>query len=206
MKFTKFIPLVCALALTVPAFAATNADSNVYDLVVPEYFNITNEAMENTGATVTIGDDMSSLSYSPAYGVTYGVVNNKPGKVFYVKATAVGANTVKAFNSDCTVIAFANDTVKPTDAAIEEVLKASPAKASSANAIAFQFTRDAITPDEGVAPTVTPTAQELVYTAGPGSFHIPFTIGTNAVTNTFSSHDAAGTYKATITITDVATP
>jgi hypothetical protein len=204
MKFTKFIPLVCALALTVPAFAATNADSNVYDLVVPDYFNVTNEAMVNHGATVTIGDDMSSLTYTPAYGVTYKVVTNAASKTFYVKATAVGANTVKAFNDDCTVIAFANDTVKPADTAITEVLKASPTKANSANAIAFAFTQDTIVVDEGTAPTVTPTSQQLVYTAGPGTYHLPFSIGTTARTDTFSSHDASGTYKATITITDVA--
>ena len=209
MKFTKFIPTVCAFAFaTSMAFAApVNQLSAEYTVEVPELFTITQEALTNTVSDVTETDALDSISWTGAMGATYKVVTNKPGKVFYIKATAQGATVCKAFNTDVNAIkvAFANSTVPPTDEAIADVLKASPTAANSPNAFAVDLTLGAITADAGVLPAPSMTNQELVYTVtNPGTFHIPFTMATTASGNTFSSHDAAGAYKATITITDVA--
>lgn len=212
MKFTKFIPAVCALAFATTAAMAdpvNHLDAD-YTVVVPNLFTITQEALTNTVTGVTVSDTLDSLSWTGAMGATYKVVSNMPNKVFYIKATAQGANECKAFQTALSGnninVAFANTTVAPTDAAIADALLAVPTAANNANAFAVQMTLGAVTTDAGTLSAPTVTNQELVYTiTAPGTFHIPFTMATSAVANTFSSHDAAGTYVANIEITDVAT-
>ena len=211
MKFTKFIPAALALTLaTGTALAADISPVNTkyadYTIEVPEIFTIEQEALSNTVSAVKINDTFDTLSWTGTMGATYKVASNMPNKVFYIKATCVGAGgATKAFNTDVNDIkvAFANVASAPAAAAITDVLAASPDPTKSANAFAVAFTRDAVTTDEGVLSTPTMTNQELVYTiTTPGTFHIPFHFDTTSVANTFSSLDQAGNYKATITITD----
>jgi hypothetical protein len=212
MKFTKFIPLVCAVAFaSTAAFAdpisPVNSIARDYTINVPQVFTIEQEAYTGTVTSPTIDSTFTTLSWTGTLGATYKVSSNIPNKVFYIKATAQGATSQKAFNTDVNNIrvAFANTASAPADTAIEEVLKASPDSTKSANAFAVDFSLGAVTTDEGVLSTPSMTNQELVYTiTTPGTFHIPFTMATQTHAGTFSSLDQTGDYKATITITDVA--
>ena len=212
MKFTKFIPLALALTVAVtPAFAegeqGTRSLDNLYVIEVPEYFNLTQNSAQTSSGQVTIGNDMSSLTMENTLGAEYNVVNNVVDKKFYIKATAAnGTNDTKAFNETGTVIAFANTATGcvPTDTQIKAAADGS-SKESNPNAIAFSFSTNQ-TKTEGLddisAPT--PSNRELVYTIKPGTYTVGFTIGQSATGTSFSSHDAAGQYKAKITITDSA--
>lgn len=213
MKFTKFIPLVCAFALaTSGAFAATsNTESETYEITVPELFNITVEEEAVTEPeTVTLGEDLTSLTWTGTMGVTYRVATNDPTKVFYVKATTAAGN-FKAFNTDVSnmKIVFSNSTpsVAVTQADVTSALAGTSA-ATNKNCFATTFSRGAHGLVAGTAlPAPVITANELVYTAaGSGTWTLPFTIGNSALENTFSPADEAGTYTATITITDTPTP
>lgn len=214
MKFTKFIPAALALTLaTGTAMAAditpVNSIPEDYTINVPPVFTIAEEAYSGTVTAPKINDTFDTLSWTGTMGATYKVSSNMPNKVFYIKATCVGSGgNVKAFNNNVSEIkvAFANVANAPAPAAVTDVLAASPTATNSANAFAVDFTLGAVTTDQGVLSSPTMTNQELVYTiTTPGTFHIPFTFATQSVANTFSSLDQAGDYKATITITDVAT-
>lgn len=218
MKFTKFIPVALALTLAaVPTFAAnTDTVETELQLTNPEYFNITELAGAVKTATGIIAENAEtgvlSLSYTTPMSVTYRVVNNMKDKTFYVKAKAQGAGECNAFGGAAVgsmKLVFANTAsgLVPTDAAIGNAAGASPAVESNANAIAFSFTPGAIVKTQGTIadPTLNGNT-ELVYVAQPGTFQLPYTLGTAPVSGTFSSHDGAGIYSATIIVTDVATP
>ena len=213
MKFTKFIPAVLALSLATGAAFATDITpvptlTADYTIEVPEVFTIEQEALSNTVSAVKINDTFNTLSWTGTMGATYKVSSNIPNKVFYIKATCVGSGgAVPAFNTDVNNIkvAFANVASAPDPAAVTDALAASPTATSNANVFAVAFTKDAVVVDAGVLSAPTMTSQELVYTiTTPGTFHIPFHFDTQSVANTFSSLDRAGNYKATVTITDVA--
>lgn len=214
MKFTKFIPIVCALALTVvPALAdpqGTNHRDATYQIEVPQVFDITELVAPVTTATgVTVNDALTTLNWTNSLGVTYQVVTNIPNKDFYVKAK-VGSVTTKGMlkGSDGFRIAFGNVAVPPTEAAVLDALADSPTPASNVNAFSTLITPSV----NAVAGTITggtdTTAKgELAYTVTkPGTFEMAYTFGTSARTNSFSSDDQAGMYQCTLEITDVATP
>lgn len=214
MKFTKFIPMAMALALAVtPAFAAnTDTVNTELQITNPEYFNVTElaGAVKSDQGTAEITEVTETgaltLSYTTPMAVTYRVVNNMADKVFYVKATALGASQKKAFGGtavNAMKIAFANTAVAPTDNAIDNVTGASPDPDSNANVIGFTFTPAAVVVDEGSISAPSLSSQQLSYTAQPGNFRLPFSLGTTAIPETFSSIDQAGIYKAKITVTDV---
>ena len=218
MKFTKFIPMAMAVAFAVtPAFAAnTDTVETTLQLTNPEYFNITELPGAVKTATGTIAENAEtgviSLSYTTPMSVTYRVVNNMKDKTFYVKAKAQGAGECNAFGGtavNAMKLVFANTSsgLVPTDAAIGNAAGASPAVESNANAIAFTFTPGAIVKTQGsIADPTLNGKTELQYVAQPGTFELPYTLGTAPVSGTFSSHDGAGTYQAVITVTDTATP
>ena len=211
MKFTKFIPLVCALALTVPAFAAsTDTESTEFTLTNPAYFNIevTSSNLSGTGTIAEDGEGVISLSYTTPMAVTYRVVNNQKNHNIYVHGTALkdGGGTAKALggeDEDNLKLVFAHNTVKPTSGAIGDAAAASSTAANNKNAIAFPFNLGDITETEGSIADPTYASNKLTYVAQAGTFVIPYTLGTAPSPNTFSSIDESGTYKATLIITDV---
>jgi len=213
MKFTKFIPVAMAVALAVtPTFAAdTDTVSSEFTLTNPAYFNITELPGAVKTAAGVIAEDAStgviSLSYTTPMAVTYRVVNNQKNHNVYVHANAVGANTCEALggaNVSNLKLVFANTATKPTDAAILDAAASASTKANNANAIAFPFQLGAVTETEGSIADPTYASNILTYIAQPGTFEIPYTLGTAPSDNTFSSIDQEGTYKSTLIITDVA--
>ena len=215
MKFTKFIPLALALTIAVtPAFAdpdpaptpqGTRSLDNLYVIDVPEYFNVTQTSATTESGHVTIGTDMSSLTMDNILGAQYRVVNNVPNKKFYIKAEA-GPNKQASFNGEGTVIAFANTATDqiPEDAAIRSAADGGE-KANNANAIAFTFTTNQEKTEGAYAISAPAGAdRKLTYTVQPGTYNVGFTMAQTATGTSFSSHDAAGQYKAKITITDSA--
>ena len=212
MKFTKFIPLVCAFAFatTGASYATTNNTLQaVYDIEVPELFNITEEVAPVTSPTaVTLAEDLSSLTWTGSMGVTYRVATNNPTKVFYVKAKTAAGN-FKAFNDNVNDMKIVFSNATPSVAVTSDDVTSALAGTSAAtnkNCFAAAFERGAHGLVAGTAlPQPVITSQELVYTAaGSGTWTLPFTIGNAALANTFSPADEAGHYTATVIITDVA--
>jgi hypothetical protein len=226
MKFTKFIPLALMLAIAVsPALADPQGNRSLDDtfiIDVPEYFNISREGTATTSSgTVTVGTDMESLSWTNTMGVTYNVTNNKHRKTFYLKANCPVTGNPKAFATafgDAEALPQAANTIKlafantstttsiPDQTAVNDALAAEPTPATNKNVIAATMTLAAVTPTNGGSVySRTVTGQEIVYVIDEGSYQFGYTIGKTALGSTFSPHDEMGQYKATLTITDVAT-
>ena len=209
MKFAKFIPVALALTLACPAFAspATQAQSD-QSITVPTFFNISvSSTHESTGAT--FNDTYTTITLGDALDATFHVITNVPTDKVYLTAYAKenGVATTKALGgaSDATSlkIVFTNDSVtngSPTGA-IADCL-GTPSIENNADAIAFVLTptvtNDA---DSGMsaAPTGALASNVVTYTfTKAGEVDFKYVMGTSAIGNTFSTHDTAGTYKATL--------
>ena len=213
MKFTKFIPLVLALALTCPAFAAaSDSATSEQTITVSPFINITKKPGAVETATATFDDAYSNITITPL-SVTFNVITNDPTDKVYLTATALeNSAQVKCLGgaADSLKIVFTNTSVatgSPTGA-IENALSISPVLATNKDAIAFTFT-PTLTPsaESGMAAAPTPALASNVVTysfSDAGSCDFAYTSGTTQVANTFDTHDTAGTYKATLSMTHAA--
>ena len=99
-----------------------------------------------------------------------------------------------------------NETVKPTTAQIASC-GALSAVAENPNCIAFRLT-PTITPDASTPATIQGSpafaSNEITYTLTNGIYDFKYTSGLTAEGTTFSTHDEMGTYKATLTMTEIA--
>ena len=214
MKFTKFIPLVFALALACPAFAvATDEATSEQTITVPEFINITKKAGAVETASATFSYVYYAITLDNALSVTFNVVTNNPADHVYLTAYAKeNSAQVKCLGGavDALKIVFTNDSVatgSPTGA-IENALSISPVLATNADAIAFNLTPVITASAESgmsVAPTGVLASNVVTYTfTKAGSCDFAYTSGTTQVANTFDTHDTAGTYKATLSMTHAA--
>ena len=217
-KITKFLPVALALMLTCPAFAATsNNAKSTMTLTVPEFINITKGSCIET-ATASFDDTYKKITLDNAMSGVYTVITNKPGDKVKISATAMadGAETPALFGSDAdslklvltnigsgkhaaTVSALTNcKATKDTATAI----------AQNANAICFKLT-PVITPDATsgakapLSSTVGDDGYGVTYTIDNGKYDFTYTLGQTAESNTFSTHDTDGIYKATLTLSQV---
>lgn len=215
MKFTKFIPLVCALALACPAFAAaTTSATSEQSITVPAFINITKKAGAVETTSATFSDTYDAITLDDALTVTFNVITNVPTDKVYLTATAKEASAqVKclggADNASSLKIVFTNDDV-PTGApsgAISNCL-GSPVLATNADAIAFVLTPNITNSTESgmsAAPTGALASNVVTYTfSKAGSCDFQYTMATSEIENTFDTHDTAGTYKATLSMTHAA--
>ena len=210
MKFTKFIPLVLALTLAVPAFAAaTDQATSEQTITVPEFINITKKAGAVETAQASFSDTYDAITLDNALSVTFNVITNKPTDKVYLTATAKeDGGQVKCLGGEVNAlkIVFTNDSVAngSPSGAITNALGNSPTLATNADAIAFTLTPVVTNdPDSGMsaAPEGAIASNVVTYTfSKAGKCDFAYTSGTTAIGNTFDTHDTAGTYKATLTM------
>ena len=214
MKFTKFIPLALALTLAVPSFAATATSlSDEMSFGIGNFFNMTRNAGTHT-ATTTVDEAYSTLTLT-AMNAGYHVITNKLSDAVQFSAkctTSTGtAEALYADSADPTLlrIVFTNDSNLPLTAAVTNITtNTSVDKTQNAEAIAI-----AVTPTAKKKANTSPTdtdpvaamdgANAVKYTFNNGEYDFTYNFGTTAVANTFSTHDSVGTYKATLTLTQV---
>ena len=212
MKFTKFIPLVFALALAVPAFAEGEVGSNATSTMiigVDEYINITTEDL-TLNSTATPTEDYASLNLDPTLAATFHVVTNHPGDHVYLTATTLAdSNAVNAlcagsaankyylvFGKQAAVSDVKFDTAT---AAVQNITNGSPAVASNANAIAFEVTPSYQRSGAAAAdpsPAAITNAGVVAYDIDNGIYDMTYTLANSPVATTFSTHDTNGTYQA----------
>ena len=213
-KITKFLPVALALMLTCPAFAATsdNAKSTM-TLTVPEFINITKGSCIET-ATASFNDEYTTIDLDNAMSGVYTVITNKPGDKVKISATAMadGAETPALFGSDADSLKLVLTNIgsgkhAATVSAITNC-KTGAAIDQNANAICFKLT-PVITPDAtsgAKAPLSSKIGDDgygVTYTIDNGKYDFTYTLGQKAESKTFSTHDTDGTYKATLTLSQV---
>lgn len=214
-KITKFLPLAMALMLVGPAFAAPeNAATSTMTLTVPEFINITKQADCIETATASFDDEYTVINLDAAMNGKYTVITNKPGDKVKISATALadGVETPALFGTDAdnlklvlTNIGSGKHAAKAT--AITNC-KTGAAIDQNANAICFKLT-PVITPDTtsgAKAPLSTTMGDDdfgVTYVIDNGKYDFAYTLGQTAEAKTFSTHDTNGTYKATLTLSQV---
>lgn len=214
-KFTKFLPIAMALMLISPAFAATsnNAQSTM-TLTVPPFINITKNADSKETATASFDDTYTTINLDQAMSGLYTVITNKPGDKVKISATALadGTETPALFGSDADNLKLVLTNIgtgkNAAKASAITNCKTGAAFDQNANAICFKLT-PVITPDAtsgAKAPLSTTMGDDdfgVTYVIDNGKYDFSYTLGQTAEAKTFSTHDTNGTYKATLTLSQV---
>lgn len=214
-KFTKFLPVLLALMLACPVFAdAKNNAQSTMTLTVPPFINITKDDNCIETANATFNDTYTTINLDNAMSGLYTVITNKPGDKVKISATALadGTETPALFGTDdknlklvLTNIGTGKNQAKAT--AISNC-KTGPAIADNANAICFSIT-PTVTPDvaSGAKAPLTAVMGDdgygVTYTIDNGKYGFSYVLAQTAEANTFSTHDTNGTYKATLTLSQV---
>lgn len=213
-KFTKFLPIAMALMLISPAFAATSESAqSTMTLTVPEFINITKGSCVET-ATASFNDEYTTIDLDNAMSGIYTVITNKPGDKVKISATALadGSETPALFGSDADnlklVLTNIGSGKHAAKASAITNCKTGAAIDQNANAICFKLT-PVITPDaaSGAKAPLSSTMGDddygVTYTIDNGKYDFTYTLGQTAESKTFSTHDTDGTYKATLTLSQV---
>lgn len=211
-KFTKCLPVLFALALACPAFAdAKDSAQSTMTLTVPPFINITKDDNCVESASATFNDNYTTITLNNAMSGLYTVITNKPGDKVKISATAPtdGGETPALFGTDdknlklvLTNTGTGKNQAKST--AISNC-KTGAAIADNANAICFSIT-PTITPDttsgakDPLNATMGDDGYGVTYTIDNGKYGFSYVLAKTAETNTFSTHDTDGTYKATLTL------
>lgn len=209
MKITKFLPIALVAIMLAPAsFAASGTASSNLQINVPEFINITTTSPSAKSAT--FDDNYSQITLNEAMVSNFHVITNYNGKQIKLSASALadGPATAPALfgTAASPIIVLSNETVKPTTAQIASC-GALSAVAENPNCIAFKLT-PTITPDSATPAAIQGTpalaSNEITYTLTNGIYDFKYTSGLTAEGTTFSTHDEMGTYKATLTMTEIA--
>ena len=213
-KFTKFLPIAMALMLISPAFATTSESAqSTMTLTVPEFINITKGSCVET-ATASFNDEYTTINLDKAMSGVYTVITNKPGDKVKISATALadGSETPALFGSDADnlklVLTNIGSGKHAAKASAITNCKTGAAIDQNANAICFKLT-PVITPDatSGAKAPLSSTMGDddygVTYTIDNGKYDFTYTLGQTAESKTFSTHDTDGTYKATLTLSQV---
>ena len=229
-KITKTLPLVLALAMTTScAFAEegegqaaadtiSNTGTAVYTLELAEFFDIdVNQAGGNS--TTTFGTDYDTITIDKAIVGEFEVVSNTDSKNVYLKgtcATSDGGDQPAIYGTPgvdntpgALKIVFTNDRVKPTKTAVSNLTTGgNTSTTNNANAIAFALV-DNYSSEESFLDNKLQSAASLSngvisYGIYNGKHKFKYTVSAaNSVDASFSTMDTNGTYKATLTFTDV---
>lgn len=211
-KITKLLPVAMALMLFCPAFAATNKASSDQVITVPKFINITHDETSVEETSATFNDEYTTITLDAAMNTKFKVITNNPDEVIKLTATALAdggqVNAIYGDDTDNLRLVFTNngsDARAATQSAVTNITGGTAAPAQNANAIAFTLT-PTITPDDNSgAQEATPTkeADGVKYELSNGIYEFNYTLAQTAVANTFSTHDTDGTYKATLTMSQV---
>ena len=224
MKISKLLPITLALMLGMSgAYAASDTDSALYEISVPEFFDII-ATKPAAAATVTPNEDYTAITVSSISG-TYDVISNTDTKDIYFYGTCIaGDDTVPALYSkqaqgggDEYRLIFTNSQigeinnvpVLATD--IQKVREGSVDPTDSPNAIVLKLTIGselvAGSYPEGKAVSA-PTVQGTNVKYSIPNCKVKFTCSTggSAMDSSFSTLDTNGTYQATLYLSDIAQP
>ena len=222
MKISKLLPIALAFTLcTTGAFAASNDASTQYSLTVSDFLNITyDEGQQSSNVTPQLNgedDDYTIAKLETTLTGNYRVITNHEQDVYLYGSCKTSDGTGHALfgTPGGLILVFANNTVADTtrlatDAGLATVAAGTPDPTLTPNAIAFNMT---VTPSmvagsHNASDSIT-TAEALEdgalkYTLPNSVTNFPISITGNTVTNTLSTLDETGTYKATLYLTNTA--
>ena len=208
-KITKILPLALALSIC-SAFAADPASTTVnYTVTLDDYIKITTPNSALT-ATSTFADGYTGITITNMAGV-FDIISNAKERTMQLSAAKVdGVDPLYDVNFDnpnkkgTAKLVFAHTTEIPDGDSITNITGGTPTVDENPNAIAFNVTI-AHTYEHGpgaIAGTWS-KGNPITYTMNNGVSKLTYTIGGENVANTFNTQDQSGTYKATLTLTDV---
>ncbi len=209
--FTKALFTTIAMSFCMTsAMADTTATVN-YTVTVPNYLTITaggDPAAVNATVEFTNSNTGTCTLAESALTGTFTVVSNDPNQKVYLFGTATGGQTSnKALfqtGEAAPILAFAKEGSTATDTQIENAASSSPAVANNPNVIAFTITPTTTKTVSGNTTNLTGTYQtdHITYNIGNGVGNFSYVIGGENVAGTFDTGDTAGTYKATLIMTN----
>ena len=220
-KIVKLLPVALALMLISPAFAEVVAGSNTATstqiITVPKFINITHDPASVESATAQFNGTYNVITLDKSMNTQFHVVTNNPDEAIKLTATCLaGKKQVNALYGDDAKnlrLIFTNNgkDKRAAEATAVTNIMGTPAIDQNANAIAFT-----LTPTFAVDSTAGGTEPRATLEAGGegiqagvkyritnGAYNFNYTVGTTAIANTFSTHDTDGTYKATLTLSQV---
>lgn len=209
-KITKILPLALAFTMC-SAIAADPASTTVnYSVTLDDYIKITTPNAALT-ATSTFADGYTGITITNMAGV-FDIISNAKTRTMQLSATPVdGVDPLYAVvfdnanNKGTAKLVFAHTTEVPDGTSISNITGGTNTTPdSNPNAIAFDVTI-AHTYDHGPGTISGEWAEgsPITYTMNNGVSKLTYTIGGANVANTFNTQDQSGTYKATLTLTDV---
>jgi len=221
MKISKLLPIALAFTLcTTGAFAASNDANTEYTLTVPDFLNITyTDGAQSSTVTPQLNgedDDYTIAKLDTTLTGNYRVITNHEQDVYLYGSCKTADGTGHALHGTPggLILVFANDSVDATrlasDTGLETVATGTPDPTATPNAIAFNMT---VTPamvegshnaNDSITTAAALEGGALKYTLPNSVTNFPISITGNTVTNTLSTLDETGTYKATLYLTNTA--
>lgn len=209
--FTKALFTTIAMSFCMTsAMADTTATVN-YTVTVPNYLTITAggdpAAVEATVNFTNSNEGTCTLANSALTG-TFTVVSNDPNQKVYLFGSATGAELSKKAlfqtGNAAPILAFAKQGGTATATQIENAASTNPAVANNPDVIAFTITPTTTATVSGNQSNLTGTYQtdHITYNMKNGVGSFTYVIGGENVAGTFDTGDTAGTYKATLTMTN----
>ena len=222
-KIVKLLPVALALMLISPAFAeegaaASKTATSTQIITVPKFINITHDPASVESAGAQFNGTYSVITLDKSMNTQFHVVTNNPDEAIKLTATCLaGGNQVNAlYGADAQNLRliFTNNGTDKRAAeatAVTNIMGEKTAIAQNANAIAFTLTPTFAVDSTsgGTTPTATleaggeGTQAGVKYRINNGAYNFNYTVGTTAMADTFSTHDTDGTYKATLTLSQV---
>ena len=221
-KIVKLLPVALALMLISPAFAeegaaASKTATSTQIITVPKFINITHDPASVESAGAQFNGTYSVITLDKSMNTQFHVVTNNPDEAIKLTATCLaGGNQVNAlYGADAQNLRliFTNNGTgaRAAEASAVTNIMGTPAIDQNANAIAFTLTPTFAVDSTsgGTTPTATLEAAGEGIQAGVkyritnGAYNFNYTVGTTAMADTFSTHDTDGTYKATLTLSQV---
>ena len=222
-KIVKLLPVALALMLISPAFAEEGAAASktataTQVITVPKFINITHDPASVESATAQFNGTYSVITLDNSMNTQFHVVTNNPDEAIKLTATCLAdgnqVNALYGADAQNLRLIFTNNGTGDRAAAttaVTNIMGDETAIAQNANAIAFTLTPTFAVDSTsgGTTPIATLEAAGEGIQAGVkyritnGAYNFNYTVGTTAMANTFSTHDTDGTYKATLTLSQV---
>ena len=210
-KITKILPLALALSMT-GVFAAESTTATVnYQLTLEDYIKITTSTEALSSDTV-LGANYGDITIKTGMMGRFNIISNAKQRTMELKAANIdGVNPLYDVTFDNSAgtgtakLVFAHTTEVPDGDSITNIIGGSPAVDSNPNAIAFNVTlgQTYAHGPGGIAGAWDNTNKKITYTMDNGVSDLTIKVGGKNIANTFNTHDQSGTYKATLTLTDV---
>ena len=221
-KITKLLPILL-LFTAIPVFAddpvtASPVELAPYTLTLAEHIQLREKAGSNVKtATTSFIDDYEGLKLDAAMKAEFEVITNQPRKI---KLTAVCPNGAQAIvptmstsggtstlsDVDGFSVVFSKTGSTDNENGIAAIV-AGVAQDDDSNPDCFSIPVSLVVkrtlPEGDIADVGTTWDEGFVYQIANGTYDFTYTFAQAADQQTFSTHDSAGVYTATITMTDL---